>query len=62
MIIKTGIIPEIAFEIFGIPIYWYAILMTMSFVIALIIYKIKDRKKKVMILKAEKCYQVVQKP
>ena len=37
-------ISQIAFSIGNIEIYWYAILMTMSFVIALIIYKIKDGK------------------
>ena len=36
MVIKTGIIPSIAFEIFGVPIYWYAILIVSSMVIALL--------------------------
>ena len=35
-------ISPIAFTIGSIEIYWYAILMTMSFIIALIIYRIKD--------------------
>ena len=37
-------ISRIAISIGSIEIYWYAILMTMSFVIALIIYKIRDGK------------------
>ena len=37
-------VSRIAISIGNIEIYWYAILMTMSFVIALIIYKIRDGK------------------
>ncbi len=36
MIIKTGIIPRLAFEIFGIPIYWYAVLIVSSMIMAII--------------------------
>ncbi len=44
MVIKTGIIPSIAFEIFGVPIYWYAILIVSSMVIALLWCKKQDGK------------------
>lgn len=37
-------ISRIAFSIGNIDIYWYAILMVFSFVISLIIFKIKDGK------------------
>ena len=40
MIIKTGIIPEIAFEIFGIPIYWYAILIVSGMALAILLCKL----------------------
>ena len=40
MVIKTGIIPPIAFEIGGIPIYWYAILIVLGMAIALILCRI----------------------
>ena len=36
MIIKTGFIPRMAFELFGIPIYWYAILIVSSMIFAII--------------------------
>lgn len=36
MIIKTGLIPKVAFELFGIPISWYAILIVGSIVLGLI--------------------------
>lgn len=36
MIIKTDLIPSEAFEIFGISIYWYGILIVSSMIIALI--------------------------
>lgn len=36
MIIKTGLIPRIAFEFFGIPIYWYAVLIVGSMMFAII--------------------------
>ena len=42
MIIKTEIIPRIAFELFGIPIYWYAILIVSSMLIAVIWCKFHD--------------------
>ena len=34
MIIKTDIIPKVAFELFGISIYWYAILIVSAMIIA----------------------------
>lgn len=37
-------ISKIAFSINNIDIYWYAILMVSSFIIALLIYKIRDGK------------------
>lgn len=37
-------ISRIAFSIFNIEIYWYAVLMVSAFVISLVIYKIKDGK------------------
>lgn len=37
-------ISKIAFSIGGIDIYWYAILMVFAFLIAVIIFKIKDGK------------------
>lgn len=36
MIIKTGLISQVAFELFGIPIYWYGILIVGSMILALI--------------------------
>lgn len=42
MIIKTGLIPNIAFELFGIPIYWYAILIVSSMIMAIIWCKFHD--------------------
>lgn len=36
MIIKTGIIPRQAFEMFGIPVYWYAIFITASIALGVI--------------------------
>lgn len=33
MVIKTGIIPRVAFSIFGVDIYWYAIIITFSILI-----------------------------
>lgn len=44
MTIKTGIIPEIAFQLFGIPIYWYAILIVTGMVIGIILCKIYNGK------------------
>lgn len=44
MVIKTGIIPPVAFEIGGIPIHWYAILIVTGMVIALILCKIYNGK------------------
>ena len=42
MTIKTGIISNIAFEVFGIPIYWYAILIVTGMILALILCRIHD--------------------
>ena len=42
MVIKTGIIPRVAFELFGIPIYWYAFLIVSSMIIATIWCKFHD--------------------
>ena len=42
MIIKTGLIPRIAFELFGVPIYWYAILIVGSMILGLIWCKLHD--------------------
>lgn len=36
MIIKTGIIPKIAFEIFGISVYWYGVLIVLAMILAII--------------------------
>ena len=36
-------ISRIAFSIGSADIYWYAVLMTLSFVIAMIIYRLKDK-------------------
>ena len=33
MIIKTGIIPRVAVTIFGVDIYWYAIIITSAILI-----------------------------
>lgn len=44
MVIKTGIIPEVAFEILGIPIYWYAILMVSGMLIALLLCRVYNGK------------------
>ena len=37
-------ISKTAFEIFGIEIYWYAILIVSAFVIAMLIFKLRDGK------------------
>lgn len=37
-------IRKTAFEIFGVPVYWYAILIVSSIALALILCKIKDKK------------------
>ena len=42
MIIKTGLIPRIAFELFGIPIYWYAVLIVGSMILAILWCKLHD--------------------
>ncbi|MBR2786639.1 MAG: prolipoprotein diacylglyceryl transferase [Clostridia bacterium] len=42
MIIKTGLIPKVAFEIFGIPIYWYAVLIVSSMIMAVFWCKRRD--------------------
>ena len=42
MIIKTGLIPRMAFELFGVPIYWYAILIVGSMILGLIWCKLHD--------------------
>ena len=42
MIIKTGIIPRVAFEIFGVEIYWYAILIVSAIALAIIWCKLHD--------------------
>ena len=36
MIIKTGLISQVAFELFGIPVYWYGVLIVFSMVLALV--------------------------
>ena len=33
MIIETGVIPRVAFSIFGVDIYWYAIIITTAILI-----------------------------
>ena len=33
MIIKSGIIPRVAFSVFGIDIYWYAIIITFAILV-----------------------------
>lgn len=42
MVIKTGLIPKVAFELFGIEIYWYAILIVSAMAIAVIWCKFHD--------------------
>lgn len=42
IIIKTGIIPRIAFSIFGISIYWYAVIITTAIVIGYIWARLHD--------------------
>lgn len=42
MIIKTGIINQIAFEIFGMPVYWYAILIVLGMAIGIFLCKMYD--------------------
>ena len=42
MIIKSGIIPRVAFSLFGMDIYWYAILITSAIVIGYIWVKVHD--------------------
>ena len=44
MIIKTGLISRIAFEIFGVPIYWYAVLIVFSMIVALVWCKIHNNR------------------
>lgn len=40
--LKLNISP-IAFTIFGIEIYWYAILILSAFIIAMLIFKLRER-------------------
>ncbi len=42
MIIKTGLIPRVACEIFGIEIYWYGILIVSAMIIAVIWCRFHD--------------------
>lgn len=42
MIIKTGIISRVAFTLFGIDVYWYAILITLAIVIGYTWAKVHD--------------------
>lgn len=42
MIIKTGIIPRVAFSIMGIDIYWYAILITSAIAIGFLWAKLNN--------------------
>lgn len=44
MIIKTGIIPKSAFSIWGIDIYWYAIIITFAIIVGYIWARIRDGK------------------
>ena len=44
MIIKTGIIPQVAFELFGVPIYWYAILMVTGMALAILLCRLYNGK------------------
>lgn len=44
MIIKTDLIPRVAFSILGIDIYWYAVLIVLGIGLGIIICKIKDGK------------------
>ena len=37
MVIKTGIISQVAFEFFGIPVYWYGILIIFGMFLALLL-------------------------
>lgn len=42
MVLKTGIIPRVAISIFGVDIYWYAILITAAIVFGYIWSKVHD--------------------
>lgn len=42
MIIKTDLIPRIAFELFGLPIYWYAILIVGSMILGILWCRFHD--------------------
>lgn len=42
MVIKTGLISRVAFEIFGIQVYWYAVLIVLAIVLGLIWLKVHD--------------------
>ena len=44
MIIKTGLIPRVAFEIFGVSIYWYAVLIVSASAIAILWCKFHDKR------------------
>ena len=44
MIIKTGLISQVAFELFGVPVYWYGIFIVTGMIIALILCRIYDGK------------------
>lgn len=44
MIIKTGLIPRVAFSILGIDIYWYAVLIVLGIGLGIILCKFKDGK------------------
>ena len=42
MIIKTGLIPRVAFELFGLPVYWYGVLIVGSMLIAILWCRLHD--------------------
>lgn len=40
MIIKTGLISQVAFELFGVPVYWYGVLIVAGMLLALILCRL----------------------
>ena len=44
MIIKTGLISQVAFEFFGIPVYWYGVLIVSAMILALILCRLYSGK------------------
>lgn len=40
MVIKTGIISQVAFELLGVPVYWYGVLIVLGMILALVLCRL----------------------